>query len=97
VVQIVHDAQLALLLHAARERRHAGQQALELELDLDIAQAPDRSGRPMVEATGSLILWEALGSVYDALGFTAVRDEAFQALVLGGSSSRPARSTPCGC
>jgi DDE family transposase len=75
------DAQLALLLHAAGERRHAGQQALEL--DLDTAQAPDRSGRPMVEATGSLILWEALGSVYDALGFTAVRDEAFRALVLG--------------
>jgi hypothetical protein len=75
------DAQLALLLHTARERRHAGQQALEL--DLDIAPAPDRSGRPVVEATGSLILWEALGSVYDALGFSAVRDEAFRALVLG--------------
>jgi hypothetical protein len=43
------DAQLALLLHAARERRHAGQQALELELD--IAQTPHRSDRPMVEAT----------------------------------------------
>ena len=72
---------MALLLHAARERRHAGQQALEL--DLDTAPAPDRSGRPVVEATGSLILWEALSSVYDALGFAAVRDEAFRALVLG--------------
>ena len=49
------DAALALLLHTARERRHAGQQALEL--DLDTAPAPDdRSGRPVVEATGSLIL-----------------------------------------
>jgi hypothetical protein len=75
------DAALALLLHAARERRHAGQQALEL--DLDTAPAPDRSGRPVVEATGSLILWDALSSVYDALGFSAVRDEAFRALVLG--------------
>jgi hypothetical protein len=56
------DAALALLLHAARERRHAGQQALEL--DLDTAPAPDRSGRPVVEATGSLILWDALSSVY---------------------------------
>ena len=74
------DAALALLLHAARERRHAGQQALELELDLDLdtAPAPDRSGRPVVEATGSLILWDALSSVYDALGFSAVRDEAFR-------------------
>jgi hypothetical protein len=75
------DAALALLLHTARERRHAGQQALEL--DLDTAPAPDRSGRPVVEATGSLILWDALSSVYDALGFSAVRDEAFRALVLG--------------
>jgi len=75
------DAALALLLHAARERRHAGQQALEL--DLDTAPALDRSGRPVVEATGSLILWDALSSVYDALGFSAVRDEAFRALVLG--------------
>ena len=75
------DAALALLLHAARERRHAGQQALEL--DLDTAPAPERSGRPVVEATGSLILWDALSSVYDALGFSAVRDEAFWALVLG--------------
>jgi hypothetical protein len=75
------DAALALLLHAARERRHAGQQALEL--DLDTAPAPDQSGRPVVEATGSLILWDALSSVYDALGFSAVRDEAFRALVLG--------------
>ena len=75
------DAALALLLHAARERRHAGQQALEL--DLDTAPAADRSGRPVVEATGSLILWDALSSVYDALGFSAVRDEAFPALVLG--------------
>jgi hypothetical protein len=48
------DAALALLLHAARERRHAGQHALQL--DLDTAPAPDRSGRPMVQATGSLIL-----------------------------------------
>ena len=37
----------------------------------------------MVEATGSLILWDALSSVYDALGFSAVRDEAFRGLVLG--------------
>ncbi len=75
------DAQLALLLHTARERMHAGQQTLELELDA--ADAAASSGRPVVEATGSLILWDALTSVYDALGFSAVRDEAFRALVLG--------------
>ena len=43
-------------------------------MDLDTAPAPDRSGRPVVEATGSLILWDALSSVYDALGFSAVRE-----------------------
>jgi hypothetical protein len=31
-----------------------------------------------VEATGSLILWDALCGVYDALGFAAVDDEAFR-------------------
>ena len=41
------------------------------------------SGRRWWRRTGSLIVWEALGAVYDALGFTAVRDEAFEALVLG--------------
>ena len=60
---------------------HLGQQTLELELDTTDAAA--NSGRPVVEATGSLILWDALTSVYDALGFSAVRDEAFRALVLG--------------
>jgi hypothetical protein len=76
-----HDeGQLELLLHAAQERLHAGQQALELEVSAATTQA---SGRPVVEATGSLILWDALAVVYDALGFSVVRDEAFRALVLG--------------
>jgi hypothetical protein len=75
------DGQLKLLLHAAQERLHAGQQALDLEVS-----APDTaagSGRPVVEATSSLILWDALAGLYDALGFSVVRDEAFRALVLG--------------
>ena len=57
------DAALALLLHAARERRHAGQQALEL--NLDTAPAPDQSGRPVVEAT----VWvpETLRALCDVL------------------------------
>jgi hypothetical protein len=66
------DAQLALLLHAARERRHAGQQALELELD--IAQTPHRSDRPMVEATGSLIDQAHFGHEFRAFtGLTPTR------------------------
>jgi hypothetical protein len=70
----------ALLEETARERLHAGQQVLELEMP-----TPGRAdaGAAVVEATSSQILWEALGGVYGALGFAAVRDEAFRALVLG--------------
>jgi hypothetical protein len=76
-----HDEdQLALLLQAAKERLHLDQQALALELMPPRATAP---GVPVVEATSSLILWEALCGLYDALGFAAVADDAFRALVLG--------------
>ena len=68
------DAQPALLLHAAGERRHAGQLELELELELDIAQTPDRSDRPMVEATGSLIDQAHFGHEFRAFtGLTPTR------------------------
>jgi hypothetical protein len=81
------DAGLELLLHVAHERLHAGQQVLGLELSTANPQNPADavavSARPVVEATGSLILWQALANVYDALGFAVMRDEAFKALVLG--------------
>ena len=76
-----HDTdQLALLEEVARERLHAGQHVLEFD-----PPAADRAGAgtAVVEATGSLLLWEALAGIYEALGFSAVRDEAFRALVLG--------------
>ena len=76
-----HDADRLALLETARERLHAGQQVLELEL-----AAPGRAdaGLAVVEATSSQILWNALSGLYDALGFAAAGDEAFRALVLGG-------------
>jgi len=75
-----HDEdQLALLLETAKQRLHADQQALEIDLT---PPQPADSGTPVVDATGSLILWQALCGVYDALGFGAVGDEAFRALVL---------------
>jgi hypothetical protein len=76
-----HDEdQLALLEETARARLHAGQQVLDLEIP-----GPGRAvgGAAVVEATSSQILWEALGGVYESLGFTAVCDDAFRALVLG--------------
>src|SRR3954447_8757810 len=76
-----HDAdQLALLEQVARERLHAGQHVLEFD-----PPATDRAGTEtaVVEATSARLLWEALDGIYEALGFTVVRDEAFRTLVLG--------------
>jgi hypothetical protein len=76
-----HDEdRLVLLLETAKQRLHADQQALELELT---PPEPADPGAPVVEAAGSLILWDALAGLYDTLGFDAVDDEAFKALVLG--------------
>jgi hypothetical protein len=76
-----HDAdQLVLLLETANRRLHAGQHALEIDLS---PPQPSDPSTPVVDATGSLILWKALCGLYDALGFAAVGDEAFRALVLG--------------
>jgi len=73
------DDQLALLEELARERLHAGQHVLEFDTP---ATSRDRAGTAVVEATSARLLWEALNGVYEALGFTVVRDEAFRALVL---------------
>jgi hypothetical protein len=71
-----HDEdRLALLMQTATQRLHADQHALELDLAPPGTADP---GSPVVEATGSLILWDALCGVYDALGFAAVDDEAFR-------------------
>jgi hypothetical protein len=75
-----HDAdQLALLEELARERLHAGQQVLEF--DTRAAGWVD-AGTAVVEATSARLLWQALDSVYEALRFTVIRDEAFRALVM---------------
>ena len=75
------DDQLALLLQTARERLHAGQQALEL--DLTPRRQPAGPGRPVVEAHR---LADPVGGAgrrsMTRSGSTAVGDEAFRALVL---------------
>ena len=76
-----HDeGQLALLLEAARVRLNAGQQELPLE---SATGAGRPAGAPVVTGTASLLVWEALASVYASLGFEQVGDDAFKALVLG--------------
>jgi hypothetical protein len=80
-----HDvAALAVLMEIARQRLHAGQEVLDLGTGLPAgpAAASSVSGARVV-GTASLLLWEALEAAYARLGFDAVGDQAFQALVLG--------------
>lgn len=109
------DADLALLLAAARERLQPGQQALDLgELAVEPARVADTadwtrpefgavpvaeaeagtdsalvSGRPRADRAGGRVvgtaalgLWNVLGDAYHRLGFDAIADEAFRAMVL---------------
>lgn len=73
-----HDeAELAVLMASARDRIHAGQQALDLP-SVETAAA----GGAVVTGSASEILWDVLGEAYRRLGFDTVADEAFRALVL---------------
>lgn len=74
------DVELELLKAVSRQRLAAGQGELDLGLD-----APPRTGGPLpITASRMGHLWDALGSVYDALGFAdaADGDEVFRQLVL---------------
>ncbi|MFW6195420.1 MAG: IS1634 family transposase, partial [Chloroflexota bacterium] len=81
------DAELAVLLQEARERLHAGQQALDFDLNGVVGadaggREPASSPGAVVVGTASQVLWEVLADAYTRLGFDAVGDEAFRALVL---------------
>jgi hypothetical protein len=73
------EDEVALLVQLAEERRHAGQQVLDLG---EPAGGEARGAAAVVEGTASLILWQVLNQVYDGLGLDRVGDEAFRALVL---------------
>lgn len=61
----------------------------ELPIPADGGDGEGRVRRPLVArggrvvTTSSLVLWQALEATYEALGFAAVGDETFKALVLG--------------
>ncbi|MFC0647434.1 IS1634 family transposase, partial [Cellulomonas phragmiteti] len=80
------DLELAVLVQVARERLFAGQQVLDLGLDLpragDVPAGTDRSGQAVVTATASQVLWQVLTEAYARLGFEALGDDAFAAMVL---------------
>jgi hypothetical protein len=53
----------------------------ELAVLVEVARQRLHAG-PRVSHTGSQLLWDVLGAGYTRLGFDAVGDEAFRALVL---------------
>jgi hypothetical protein len=73
------DAALAVLMEIARQQLHAGQEVLDLGADSPAASSVSGA---RVAGTRSRLLWEALEAAYARLGFDAVGDEAFKALVL---------------
>ena len=82
-----HDeVELAVLVHVAYERLHAGQQVLDLGLDaITDREGPAGAspvGQAVVTGTASQVLWQVLTDAYAWLGFEALGDEAFAAMVL---------------
>lgn len=70
-----------MLLAQARQRLHAGQEALDLEVaGLEDEGVPQRPG--LITSKRSALLWQVLTEAYARLGFDAIGDEAFAQLVL---------------
>ncbi|MVZ89973.1 IS1634 family transposase [Microbacter sp. ANSKLAB05] len=73
------EGELAALIAVARGKITGGQQPLELGLE---PEAQVRSGGDaVVRRHSSELLWQTLASTFDDLGFNAVADETFKALV----------------
>ena len=82
-----HDeVELAVLVQVARERLHAGQQVLDLGLEVATAAGATAggavAGQAVVTGTASQVLWQVLAGAYARLGFDVLGDEAFAAMVL---------------
>ena len=82
-----HDeVELAVLVQVAQARLHAGQQILDL--GLEVAAGPGApagaavAGQAVVTGTASQVLWQVLTDAYARLGFDVLGDEAFAAMVL---------------
>ncbi|MBP2364339.1 IS1634 family transposase [Pseudonocardia alni] len=77
-----HDrAELAVLMQSARDRLHAGQQALDLSAAV-AAGAGAGSAGAVITGSACEVVWQVLTDAYRRLGFDAVDDDAFRALVL---------------
>lgn len=73
------DAGLALLMEVARRRLHPGQETFDLGPAAG-GGGPGVGGR--ILSTHSKVLWDVMTGAYAQLGFDAVDDEAFAAMVL---------------
>ena len=73
------EGELAALTAVARDKITAGQQPLDL--GLEPKSQVRASGDAVVRRHSSQLLWQTLTSTFDALGFDAVADETFKALV----------------
>jgi hypothetical protein len=74
-----HDeARLALLMEVARQRLHPEQQVI----DLDAGAGGGARVGARITATRSRVLWEVLTGAYARLGFGALGDAAFRAMVI---------------
>ena len=73
------EGELAALTAVARDKITAGQQPLDLALEPE--SQVRASGDAVVRRHSSQLLWQALTSTFDALGFDVVADETFKALV----------------
>ena len=80
------EFELAVLVQVARERLHAGQQVLDLGLEVAAASGAAAggavAGQAVVTGTASQVLWQVLTEAYARLGFDVLGDEAFTAMVL---------------
>lgn len=74
-------AELAVLLEAARERVHPGQEELGFD---DASGGQGQAPLPVSAITGKrcAVLWDVLTGAYSRLGFDVLGDEAFKQLVL---------------
>jgi hypothetical protein len=77
------EADLAALMQAAQHRLNTGQQAFDLGMAADDDTAQGLSlGPAVVAGTRCEVLWEVLSDAYALLGFDALGDAAFKAMVL---------------
>lgn len=76
------DVELAVLMEAARQRLHPGQDALDLTASGSSGQAARAGLSAVVAGSRSQILWDVLAGAYQRLGFAEIGDDAFARLVL---------------